>query len=737
MTKALSFDFETHPIAYGSPYPRPICASFSDGSQTHLMGVADAGFEALIESVMGLFSQSGPPVVNHNISFDLACIAVHYPQAMGRIFTALFDWRNVHCTLIREKMLVLADTGDLAWMRVGDTNSKLLFGLADVMKRRFMEDRTVEKSDPTSWRTNFNAIEHLPSSQYPEEARRYVLQDAIDPIRLWEDQEERRQRLVAETGVDPFAQLAMRVALDFCLALMTEHGAAVDPEAVRALQAKMAQELDIARMPHLLHSGILIPAEPPRPYSNGARNEDGTPKMTAGSAEKIRKKLLQEYVLSLAQRDARVRVKMTDPTDTLPQGQVSVSSEWLEDHSGLDPLLDEFAHRASLQKIVTTDLPRLMSRDGKGDPTSVPSPTVHANFDVLKETGRISSFAGDKYPSFNCQNVHPEAKGAIVPRPGYLLLSVDYQQLELCTWAQQQINVFGSSTLGDIINEGIDTHAYLGAAIAEEVSPDFRMVLQAKGISGAKERYREFKSYQKHPDPEVSGFYRQFRGLAKPTNLGYPGGLGPATMIAYAKQTYKVLIDLETAKMLRKVWFATFPEAKPFLDYVSRSMEDPRNGEREVEDRDPETGMPIVRRHKLYRYLSPLGLLRSGAVFTAAANGSGLQSPAADGFVLANLCLTRACRDPLQRGILSDDGKGYRYRPLFPIHDEFVGEIREDPEILQQCIAEVREICRIAMATVCPNITIRTDAALMRRWSGEAEPKFDAAGNLVPWHPKT
>jgi DNA polymerase I-like protein with 3'-5' exonuclease and polymerase domains len=229
-------------------------------------------------------------------------------------------------------------------------------------------------------------------------------------------------------------------------------------------------------------------------------------------------------------------------------------------------------------------------------------------------------------------------------------------------------------------------------------------------------------------EPEQRKFYKHYRTLAKPTGLGYPGGLGPDTFIAYAKATFQVVIDRDTAEQLRELWRSTFPEMKLYHDWINSQAIDPHAP---AQARQRDDGSTFISRK--YAYTSPMGMYRAGCDFCAAANGKALQTPSAEGAKLAIWNVVRACVDPSRGSILYPDALGARCRPLAFVHDEFVGEVSED--CVQEVIVEVSALMVEAMRYITPDVKVGVGPALMRRWDKRAEAVFDESGCLTVWEP--
>lgn len=414
----------------------------------------------------------------------------------------------------------------------------------------------------------------------------------------------------------------------------------------------------------------------------------------------------------------------------------------------LSPMLEEYAHRQSLQKLVNTELPRMSHRDADGKPIR-DAAIVHPLFDVLKTTGRTSSYASDGFPSFNCQNVHSgiknkdgtkmDVRGCFIPRPGNLMASIDYSYMELCTLAQKCIDLFGASKLADIINAGLDPHAWLGSQLCFQLDADFKAMVN-DGIrdgdiaasSGVADDpvFVMFSKMEHCGEDTWEGMFKHYRKMAKPTGLGYPGGLGPKTFIKYAKATFGVHVDLETATALRDAWRTALPEMPRYFEWINNACPDPRHKGRLVEFKDAKTGEKKTREVPLFAYFSPMGLYRPACDYCAAANGAGLQTPSAEGAKLAVLTVARSCFDPAMDSILYGT-----VIPLAFVHDEIIFEVVDDGRS-GEYLSAAAELMVESFKQITPAINVKAVPVLMRRWDKDAKPVFDAQGKLIVWEPR-
>lgn len=429
---------------------------------------------------------------------------------------------------------------------------------------------------------------------------------------------------------------------------------------------------------------------------------------------------------------------------------MQTDAEWIANFAALDPLLAIWAERKALRKIVTDYLPKLYYTD-PATGVSEPAKIIRGGFNALVLTGRSSSFTSKLYPSRNEQNVDPRVRPCTIPRPGNVINSTDYAGMELGTLAQRCVNLFGKSVLADKINAGIDTHAFLGAQIAFYMDDTFantcRELRDAQGTYDLKESCYEafhflkghkepctsptfcevFRKDHEHDNPPMdrpalwSDFYKHYRTLAKPTGLGYPGGLGPATFISYAKGTYGLTFDLETAKKLRELWLATYPEMGMYLDYVAKNCIDPYHGAEHYVNDDGEE-----KKRVFFAYDTPRGMHRAKCSFCEAANGQALQAFSAEGALDGLYQVQKAAwlqSDPLFEGV---------YIINF-VHDEIIWECPEDDLIGKRAKA-LEGIMIACMRQVTPDVKAGAETACMRRWNKKAEGVWDGE-RLLPWIP--
>ena len=655
----IGIDLETHRLCPTAVLPRAVCvtqaARSGESVQTDLVSNGDGeAFLATLEGALDDVIAGSVRLVGHNLGgFDLPDVYANFPGLISKIFRALETGR-IHDTMVREKLLNLADHGQIDDLYLPDGSSKKLrYGLEHLVARHLGLDRAgvKDKDSEDRWQLNFGQLDGIPSASYPRDAAEYAQTDAQDALLVFEAQERlAAQKFRGAIGhdrkpFDVFLTEPLHVGAMFCLSLMTAVGFRVDQAEVARMKERVLAELTPERAQVLVDAGLLTPSQPARPYKNGAKNQDGTPKMVPPEPEHLNSKALRLLVERTCLEN-KVPVKRTDPSMKFPEGQISADGEVIGDLARFSPVLAEFEHRQGLQKLVTLEIPKLetFKADKAPEESRIVVQTIHPNYDFLKRTGRTSSFAGKHYPSINIQQIprgfdledgtRVEPRRCYLPRfDGWLICSCDYGTLELVTFAQKCYSTFGRSVLREAINSGKDAHAYLASVLAYELDNDFYSL--SRSVVGAKldrdATYDVFHSLKKGSDDEKK-FYKKWRSLAKPVGLALPGGLGAETLIQVARVVYGVTIEsVEHAKRLKAIWGECYPEGPEWLRYVPEKCKDDVNS---TDD------------HEKLAYFTPLGMYRAGCDYCAACNGAALQAPAGEGAKVAIFEVSRACYDP-------------------------------------------------------------------------------------------
>lgn len=433
-----------------------------------------------------------------------------------------------------------------------------------------------------------------------------------------------------------------------------------------------------------------------------------------------------------------------------PTGRFATSEEALAPLAEVEPFVKALLTYRAAEKLIAT----FVGKMGQA--------VLHPSFDVLKTTGRTSSFG-----AINAQNLPRDdrVRQCFVPSSGHVFINADYKTIELVALAQAITSQFGSdSKLGAILNEGKDPHTLVAAMATGKA---------ATAIS------------------------KEDRQRAKPINFGKPGGMGHETLRRYAAASYHVNLTSEEVEALSNAWFELFPEMRMYLNdatdlgwetarffgltpqthfeftdsrkYLDHSNvrgyeERPhailgwqclkvlrdlspatRDGrpydaetiaffwarvEERIRDLPPEHATAIrshtpspALRQAVARAIDrrPVwtltGRLRARASFTARRNNV-FQGLAADG---AKLALWRLWR------------KGYRIVNF--IHDEVLIEVAKDSD-LDEHADRIRGLLISGMREVIPEVQIDVDLVATSAWSKAAEKVVDCDGRLLVWSPQ-
>jgi hypothetical protein len=708
----VAFDFETLLFGPCNLAPKPVCCSFSFGpDEGTVVASCESEFDDMLEHAL-----KADEITNAKIDFDMAVILAHRPKLAPLVWDAYSD-KRVHDILIREKLITLGTWGHLDYLVLPNgAKSKVRWSQADIEKRRLSIDRTEQKDSPDAWRSNYEALIGMPAKDYPEDAYKYSYDDADLARKIHVLQSQNRDLLSAE-------HLSVSAAL--ALYLSSCWGFSIDTDLAQALFEELSERFHEKNFSDLVRMGILRPSQPSRPHVRQMQKainlvgkdpgdwgpyrqqlEEAGFKLTAEKPSNYNTTLLRALVAEICQT-YDIEVVLTEGGEDGENKQVSYSSEVQENLKGFNPAFDSFIDRNEIQKLVTTELPRMLH--GR----------VHPKYDVLKETGRTSSFGNSKkdkdpaYPSVNIQQIDPRVRDAFIADPGHVICSIDYNFIELVSAAQTCLDIFGYSELADKINRGYDPHAYLASCIARKLDPEFKY---------SKDNDTNYALFQerKKTDPP---WYRRWRTMAKPTGLGFPGGLGAKTFVGYAKATFGVdMVNLagsqqgalEMASSLKAEWLQAFPEFEAYFRWVN------------MECLDLEWSTAVEKR---YAYSTPNGMVRRNCFYCPATNGRALQSPTAEGAKIALFMLASAMHDARLKSSLLG------CHQLAFIHDEFLLQLPDDAYRHERAF-EARDIVVEGMKQVMTKVLVGAEPALMLRWNKKAEPVFDNNKRLILWSSK-
>ena len=291
----------------------------------------------------------------------------------------------------------------------------------------------------------------------------------------------------------------------------------------------------------------------------------------------------------------------------------------------------------------------------------------------------------------------------------------------------------------DLINSGTDLHRHVAAMVLGK------------------------------PETQITKAERQ---KAKAIDFGLPGGMGVRGLMGYAASSYGVELTLDEAERWRGAWLALFPEMQEYLaqeddlgrlgetldlashpgdpqpspasaaalvmrvaggaletstgrvfnkdelDWAWKQISEGRAGEIKslAEAIRLRRGSPELRKAVMpgLPAVIPTGRVRADCSYTERHNWP-FQALAADGAKLALYALVRS---------------GYRVAAF--IHDEVLVEVPERDDY-RDVAEDISRIMIEAMRRVCPDVAIRTEYAVMRRWRKDAKAVYDGEGRLIPY----
>lgn len=646
----LTFDLETHLIEPGNIIPKPVAGAIMafDGNRRHppMAATMDQISVELKAAV-----QRGWLIVGHRVVFDLTCAWRHDPSLGPVIYEAL-DRGLVSCTMIREKLIKCAE-GRLDFDPYF-FKKEPGFSLADLAAEYLGLNIYEEKKNPFSWRLRFKELDGVPFDQWPPEAMSYMLQDVQVTDDVWLKQTPLRATRdgIVFTKDGRVINEIEQVRAHLALTLITAWGLITDGKAVDELEFNLQTEI-AKHIEELKQAGLV-----------------------SGKGAKVMKIIRERVERAFA--DMQLDPPRTAPSSRAPEGQVKTDADTLRETR--DPLLASLEEHNSLSKLLDTFVRPVLRQGTNG--------TIHPNYDVLKATGRTSSYGtGRGVDKQGCNIQQLPRKGGVrecfVPRPGYLFIDCDYSTIELAALAQVNYSWFGYSAMREYLIKGFDLHLVMAAGL---LGIDYDTAKQA------------YDSGDEH--------LIDMRQMAKVPNFGFPGGMGPEKLCLFAKQSYDMVIDLSTAQTLRAVWLQTFPEMNNYFDYFARATNNP-SGE--------------------FSLIQPgSGRVRGGCHYTSGAN-SCFQGLAADGAKDALYELSREC-------YIVKDSPLFGSRVVAFIHDQTLAETPE--EGASQAADRLSQIMVGSMKKYIPDVPVVAEPVLTRRWYKGAKPVRDARGVLQVWEAK-
>lgn len=420
-TTIVAFDLETYLIGHGRLAPQPVCMSWTEGPELARVQVA-VGTEAILEAfdILASYALEGRGrLVAHNAAFDLGVLVQAGGAKVLDLVWRLLDAGAVTCSRIREKLRKIA-LGRVRFDPDQSWRPKAPYSLDSLTRQYFGMDRSAEKYGPDSWRLRYHELEGIPWENWPRPAQAYVLKDAVDCWRVHRAQAPPGEWFQDEQDPSRWPDEAAQVRAAFALHLTGAWGMAVDPDRVRALEARLHRRVGEAW-------ASLIPP--------GIVRSDGS---------KVMEEVQSRVELGWLSQGRKPPVTV--------KGNIRTHEEALRG-SG-DPELAKLADIATDRAELAKDVPLLLA--GVRFPIST-------GFDPLKITGRTSS----RRPNLQNLGKRRGVRQCFVPRPGRLFAATDYAAAELVAFAQVLLDLVGFSKLAEVLRDGYNPHGMTAAVLTD------------------------------------------------------------------------------------------------------------------------------------------------------------------------------------------------------------------------------------------------------------------------------
>lgn len=712
----IALDTETARIE-GHEIPTLALAAASSGSEHTLIHPDRLG--------AFLLAHRDRHVIVFNAAFDFWVVHQHLKrQSEGEALEcwwAIAEEGRLHDTMLLDALFRLARNGSYPGLRDLGTVAAEFGGLI------------VNKEDP--YRLRYAEIIGQPWDQVERGFFDYAAGDPIATLRADSTLRPAAIALARSHGIGdevmarygPLTE-AIQVKAAIALAAISRNGIRLDLAHAAAVQGGLRARLD--------QTGDRLRSDP---AYEGLFQLDrvGQLRLTAGGLPSLSRKRLQEILIGVASElvDGEGGAFSVPRTRT---GAVSTATEEWAEHAEHHPFLGDWFAMAETSKLCQFF-------------ANLRDEVVHPRYTTMVLTGRTSCSRP------NIQQIPRRAgfREIFVPTPGHFLLAADYSYIELRALASVCEARYGRSTLADVIRAGRDPHAYTAAMLLGR-DPDEFLALQGSNP-------KEFK---------------EGRQRAKPLNFGIPGGLGPASLVTYARRTYGVAMSLEEARDFRdRMITEVYPEWDQYLSedpmailaanlrtttdacWAALDWQGTRSpamvgavrrvvrGEVRRKDGEPYSrrflsgvwdGLNRVNRTAA---LAPLLAARVGSVdLSRRLFESGVMTPT--GWIRGRVSYAQCRNTPFQH-LAATGGKlalwrllREGYRVIGFVHDEFLVELPDEGGFVRKEEVDrvVKILCSEMEVVLGGNLPVSCEATLSTCWSKDAE-LIERDGKVYPWRP--
>lgn len=493
-----------------------VLATASDGTRTVVL--------APHQLPKFLASHAGREFVFHNAAFDFW--SLHKAVGESDILWDAAENNRLHCTMLLDQLVRLATGSKDPSLRprgLGEVARQLCGLHVD----KDVKVRLPGSVEPVSVRLSYHLLQkHWPywwvntaSQRIDRSWFTYACDDTRATILVWKKLVARANEIQTEynltTGPHGLLTEALQVRASLALAEVGRRGICIDQTKRAAVAQRLRSEIDA--------DVAYIEQKWPGCFKKYASKkhiaENGLYRRTANDLPSQNLKFIGSLLSAYADEAQKV-------TPLTEKGSVQISLETWRFMLPENPFVQRWGHLVDASK--TYQFVNKIDRQ-----------YITSRYNALMRTGRTSC------TDENIQQMPREAwfRELFVARPGCKFVVADYATIELRTLAQICRARYGKSVLGDVIEQGIDPHAFTAASITEVKYDDFLKI--------------------KKDDPKR---FKQLRQGAKAVNFGVPGGLGPRRLVDYAATQYGVTLTLaEATEFRQRLITDIYPEIGTYL----------------------------------------------------------------------------------------------------------------------------------------------------------------------------
>lgn len=247
MSELIGFDTETYLFSPGNMAPRPVCASFFDGSE----GWFERFREGAVDTIEGLW-RVGMTLAVANGPYDFAVVARHVPSFLKAIF-AKYERGEVWDVETVAALDAIADGRMLDGMVLNrDFQPLRRFGDTGKVTNRFSLSNCVwlylnrlDAKANDEFRLAYGELDMLPTEQWPEKAKVYPVDDARNTYDVAQVQRAHSKNTGPVGGLKGVTWPTFQARAAFAMHLGSVWGLRTNADRIAAIEAKVTTYTDM------------------------------------------------------------------------------------------------------------------------------------------------------------------------------------------------------------------------------------------------------------------------------------------------------------------------------------------------------------------------------------------------------------------------------------------------------------------------------------------------------------